>query len=178
MSVWIDVIISPTLDRRANGRIREHWFTVPAAPGWQSSEVSETRAVETIIETLGLEPHPEGGWYREAFRDDASSAIWFLLRSGERSHWHRVHGSAEVWHHYAGDPLRLSVAGEGDVTRTLVLGVDLTAGDRPQIVVPAGAWQAAEPIDDGARGYTLVGCTVAPPFRFEAFELAPKGWSP
>ena len=133
---------------------------------------------DAVIDVLELAPHPEGGWYRQSFRDDASSAIWFLLRAGERSHWHRVHGSAEVWHLYAGDPLRLTVAEGGGQPTSAVLGTDLAAGERPQLVVPPGVWQAAEPVDGGALGYTLVGCTVAPPFRFESFELAPEGWSP
>lgn len=132
---------------------------------------------EAIIDTLGLEPHPEGGWYRQTYRDEASSAIWFLLRPHERSHWHRVHGSAEVWHHYAGDPLEVSHERDGQVVVER-LGADLAAGDRPQVVVPPGAWQAAAPAGGGVLGYTLVGCTVAPPFRFEAFELAPEGWQP
>ena len=132
---------------------------------------------QTIVDTLGLEHHPEGGWYRQTYRDDASSAIWFLLRAGERSHWHRVHGSAEIWHHYRGDPLLLSIERDGQVV-TERLGADLGAGERPQLVVPPDAWQSTEPVLGGSHGYTLVGCTVAPPFRFENFELAPEGWAP
>ena len=132
---------------------------------------------DSVIEMLGLERHPEGGWYRETYRDEASSAIWFMLRSGDRSHWHRVHGSAEMWHHYAGDPLRLSFERDGDVV-TERLGGDLAAGERPQLVVPPDAWQSAEPVAGSDARFTLVGCTVAPPFRFEAFELAPEGWAP
>jgi hypothetical protein len=132
---------------------------------------------QMVVDTLGLEPHPEGGWYRQTYRDEASSAIWFLLKVGERSHWHRVHGSAEIWHHYAGDPLTLSFERDGHVAAHR-LGADLVAGERPQLVVPASAWQSAEPVAGGTYGYTLVGCTVAPPFHFENFELAPEGWSP
>jgi predicted cupin superfamily sugar epimerase len=132
---------------------------------------------DEIIDVLGLQPHPEGGWFAETWRDDtlprgAGTAIYFLLREGERSHWHRV-DAAETWHHYAGAPLALSVAADAAVTTT-VLGTDLGAGERPQATVPAGAWQAAE--TTGA--FTLVGCTVAPAFRFEGFELAPPGWEP
>ena len=106
-----------------------------------------------------------------------SSAIWFLLRAGERSRWHRVVGSSEVWHHYLGDGVVLSVSLDG-TTSSAVLGDDLAAGDRPQLVVPAGAWQRAEPVAGGGHGYVLVGCTVSPPFRFDSFELAPGGWEP
>jgi predicted cupin superfamily sugar epimerase len=132
---------------------------------------------DPIIELLGLEPHPESGWYRETYRDEASSAIWFLLRSGERSNWHRVRGSSEIWHHYRGDPIALSFERDGRVV-TEQLGPDLANGERPQLVVPPDAWQSAEPAPGRPHGYTLVGCTVAPPFRFETFELAPEGWEP
>lgn len=140
---------------------------------------------DEIIETLQLEPHPEGGYYRQTFRDTAggarghSTAIYYLLRAGERSHWHRVRDAAEVWHFYAGDPLvlRMSVDGgaaEGGAVRETVLGPDLVAGQRPQAVVPADVWQSAE-----SRGaFTLVGCTVAPGFEFAAFEMAPPDWTP
>jgi uncharacterized protein len=104
----------------------------------------------------------------------ASTAIYFLLAAGERSHWHRV-DAVEVWHFYAGAPLALEIArSEKDTVERLVLGNTLTAGERPQIVVPARAWQAAESLGD----WTLVGCTVAPGFEFPGFELAPKGWRP
>lgn len=132
-----------------------------------------------IIRLLDLKPHPEGGHFRETFRDAAtvngraaSTAIYFLLRRGERSHWHRV-DAAEAWHFHAGAPLRLSINAAG-ATRTVTLGSDLVAGERPQAVVPARAWQAAESLGD----WTLVGCTVAPGFDFAGFELAPPGFSP
>lgn len=134
---------------------------------------------QTIIQLLGLEPHPEGGHFRETFRDPraeggraASTAIYFLLARGERSHWHRV-DAAEVWHWYAGAPLSLAI-NEGGATTLLRLGADLLAGERPQAVVPAGAWQSAESL--GA--WTLVGATVAPGFEFAGFELAAPGWTP
>jgi predicted cupin superfamily sugar epimerase len=132
---------------------------------------------DEIIDVLGLQPHPEGGWFAETWRDDtpprgAGTAIYFLLRAGERSHWHRI-DAAETWHHYTGAPLELSIAHAGAVTTT-VLGTDLTAGQRPQATVPAGAWQAAATTGE----LTLVGCTVAPAFRYEGFELAPPGWEP
>ncbi|MFD2181261.1 cupin domain-containing protein [Rhodoplanes azumiensis] len=134
-----------------------------------------------VIALLGLQPHPEGGHYRETFRDPvevapgraASTAIYFLLAKGERSHWHRV-DAAEAWHWHAGAPLALDIAPAGEAPRTVRLGPDLVAGERPQAVVPAGAWQAAESLGD----WTLVGCTVAPGFLFETFELAPPGFSP
>ncbi len=131
---------------------------------------------EGIIAALGLEPHPEGGHYRETFRDPASNAgrahgtaIYYLLRKGERSRWHRV-DAAEIWHHYAGAPLELRIEAEESV----ILGKDLAAGERPQAVVPAGVWQAARPLGD----WVLAGCTVAPGFQFERFELAPEGFEP
>ena len=134
---------------------------------------------EAVIALLELQPHPEGGFFRETFRETAadggrgaSTAIYFLLRAGERSHWHKVDAS-EVWHWHAGAPLRLSIA-DGADRRDLRLGPDLAAGERPQGVVPPFAWQAAETL--GA--WTLVGCTVAPAFDFAGFELAPPGWEP
>jgi len=136
-----------------------------------------TTDAESIISLLGLEPHPEGGWYAQTYRDAASTAIYFLLPTGQRSHWHRVHGAAEVWHHYAGDPLRLSISTDAVTVGAVTVGPDLAAGHRPQAVVPPGAWQAAEPVA-GAHGYVLVGCTVSPPFTFDVFELAPPDWAP
>jgi uncharacterized protein len=129
---------------------------------------------------LRLEPHPEGGHYRETFRDSrqgesgraVSTAIYFLLRQGEVSRWHRV-DAAEIWHWYAGAPLKLSIAEAGRRTE-LTLGSGLAAGERPQAVVPAHAWQQAESL--GA--WTLMGCTVAPGFDFAGFELAPAGFEP
>jgi hypothetical protein len=134
-----------------------------------------------IVALLGLAPHPEGGFYRETFRDPrmlpdgraASTAIYFLLRAGEISRWHRV-DAAEAWHWYAGAPLALDLAETGMARRRLVLGSDLAAGERPQHVVPAGAWQSARSL--GA--WTLVGCTVAPGFTFAGFELASDDFEP
>jgi predicted cupin superfamily sugar epimerase len=133
-----------------------------------------------IIASLDLKPHPEGGHYRETFRDPAidadgrsrSTTIYFLLARGERSHWHRI-DAAEVWHYYAGDALTLRIA-DHDGTRSITLGPDIAAGEVPQAIVPAYAWQAAESAGD----WTLVGCTVAPGFDFATFELAPKHWAP
>ena len=133
-----------------------------------------------IIARLDLKPHPEGGHYRETFRDESvdaegrsrSTAIYFLLARGERSHWHRV-DAVETWHYYAGASLTLRIADESG-ERSVALGADLAAGEIPQAVVPAYARQAAESTGD----WTLVGCTVAPGFEFAKFELAPKGWEP
>jgi len=132
-----------------------------------------------VIRRLALKPHPEGGHFRETFRDTrlidgraASTAIYFLLARGERSHWHRI-DAVEIWHWYAGAPLKLSVAIEGK-TGTRTLGPDIVAGQKPQAIVPAGVWQAAETLGD----WTLCGCTVAPGFDFKFFEMAPKDWSP
>jgi predicted cupin superfamily sugar epimerase len=142
--------------------------------------MAERLSASDIIARLDLKPHPEGGHYRETFRDkqaDAdgrarSTAIYFLLRRGERSHWHRI-DAVEVWHFYAGDALTLQIA-EGGAARSVRLGPDLASGEIPQATVPAQAWQAAESTGD----WTLVGCTVAPGFDFSTFELAPKGWTP
>lgn len=135
---------------------------------------------ERIIRHLELQPHPEGGWFRQTFRDGGtvngraySTAIYFLLKADEASHWHRV-DAVETWHFYRGAPLRLSLAEDGSAVVHHVLGSDLMAGQHPQVVVPKGAWQAARTL--GA--YTLLGCTVAPGFEFSGLELAPPGWSP
>lgn len=131
-------------------------------------------SADEIIALLELERHPEGGWFRQTFRDDAaggraySTLIYYLLEAGDRSAWHRV-DSAEVWHWYAGAPLELRVG-----RAAIALGNDLSAGQRPQGVVPRGAWQSARSLGD----WTLVGCTVAPGFEFAQFELAPPGWEP
>jgi uncharacterized protein len=142
--------------------------------------MGEMPTAADIIARLELKPHPEGGYYRETFRDsrlDAhgrslSTAIYFLLARGERAHWHRI-DAVEIWHYYAGSALNLQIADDRD-KRSVRLGPDLAAGDVPQAVVPAHAWQAAESTGD----WTLVGCTVAPGFDFAEFELAPKGWGP
>ena len=137
---------------------------------------------DAIIAALGLRQHPEGGLYLETWRASApdgerpsGTAIYYLLRAGERSHWHRV-DAAEAWHFYAGDPLALSIApGSGHLpAQRYVLGPDVTTGQRPQVIVPPGDWQWAE----STGAWTLVGCTVSPGFRFEGFELAPPGWEP
>jgi uncharacterized protein len=137
-------------------------------------------AVE-IIERLGMRPHPEGGHYAETWRGAPNpdgravgTAIHFLLRAGERSHWHRVDAD-EIWLFHAGAPLRLSIAVDGESEpEHHLLGVDLAAGQRPQLLVPAGAWQAAESLGD----HTLVSCTVAPGFEFDGFVLADPDWRP
>ena len=136
---------------------------------------------ETIIAALQLVPHPEGGWYHETFRAAAGmeersavSAIYYLLRAGELSRWHRI-DATEIWHWYAGAPLLLGLAGDGGgPAQRLRLGSNIGAGERPQAVVAPGVWQSATSL--GA--WTLVGCTVAPAFDFAGFELAPHGWSP
>ena len=134
-----------------------------------------------IIARLELRPHPEGGHYRETFRDQridgqgraCATAIYFLLRRDAPSHWHRI-DATEIWHYYAGSPLTLRIAHEGCAPHLLRLGPDVAAGERPQAIVPASAWQAAESTGD----WTLVGCTVAPAFEFAKFEMAPKDWEP
>jgi predicted cupin superfamily sugar epimerase len=135
---------------------------------------------DEIIRLLDLKPHPEGGWFRETFRDRSNAAgrahgtaIYYLLKAGERSHWHRV-DAAETWHWYAGGPLDLELSPDGSLLEVHRLGIDLASGERPQVTVPAGHWQAAAT----AGAFTLVGCTVAPGFEFAGFEMAEKGWSP
>ena len=136
--------------------------------------------VAEIIKLLELQPHPEGGHFCQTFCDTqmiddkrpASTAIYFLLARGEHSHWHRV-DAAEGWHWYAGAPLRLTIVKAGK-ERILTLGADLRAGQQPQAIVPAHAWQSADTFGD----WTLVGCTVAPGFEWSGFELAPVGWTP
>jgi uncharacterized protein len=135
---------------------------------------------DEMIRALDLAPHPEGGHFREIFRDQPESggrgaltSIYFLLAAGERSHWHAV-DAVEVWHYHAGSPLDLSVSPDGTRIETIRLGTDIVGGQRPQGIVPPGAWQAAQSLGD----WTLVGCTVAPAFEFAGFRLAPPGWQP
>jgi len=133
---------------------------------------------DDIIKKLDLAPHPEGGWYRQTWvaKDGpraSGTCIYFLLKEGERSHWHRV-DAAEIWHFYAGTPLRLGIAEtEEGPANWQMLGPALDTGQVPQILVPPHHWQAAEATD----GWGLVGCTVSPGFQFEGFELAPKGFN-
>jgi predicted cupin superfamily sugar epimerase len=134
---------------------------------------------DDVIRLLALKPHPEGGYFRETFRDGAgsdgrsrSTAIYYLLKAGEVSRWHRV-DAVEVWHWYAGAPLELKIH-DGSRLQTVVLGSDLIKGQVPQAIVPLGQWQSARSL--GA--YSLIGCTVAPGFEFSGFELAPAGWGP
>jgi len=135
---------------------------------------------DEVIRALELQPHPEGGWYRETWRAPttagrrpSSTGIHFLLRAGERSHWHRVDGD-EIWLHHAGAPLLLSTADADSTVVDRTLGGDVTSGQHPQLVVPAGHWQAAESLGE----WTLVSCVVVPGFSFDGFELAPAGWEP
>jgi predicted cupin superfamily sugar epimerase len=142
---------------------------------------AQSLSADDVIRLLDLKPHPEGGHFRETFRDSrhvegsraASTAIYFLLARGERSHWHRV-DAVEAWHWYAGAPLMVQISSaEGPIER-VTLGADLAVGQRPQAAVPAHAWQSAETLGE----WTLCGCTVAPGFEFAGFELAPEGWTP
>ena len=134
----------------------------------------------SVIAALGHARHPEGGWYRETWRDQpadgtrgAGTAILFLLAAGEHSHWHRV-DAAELWLWHAGGPLVLTLSPDGHDAEAQLLGPDLSAHQLPQRLVPAGWWQTAETLGR----WTLVSCTVCPAFRFEAFELAPPDWRP
>jgi predicted cupin superfamily sugar epimerase len=141
-----------------------------------------TLSAADVIRLLDLRPHPEGGHFRETFRDQltvnggraASTVIYFLLARGERSRWHRI-DTVEVWLYHAGAPLALEiVASEASPVERLTLGPDLTSGARPQAIVPAHAWQSAQSLGD----WTLASCTVAPGFEFRGFEVAPEGWAP
>jgi uncharacterized protein len=136
--------------------------------------------VKEIVRLLGMARHPEGGWYAETFRAgpgadgrSAGTLIYYLLEAGDVSAWHRVDAD-EMWLWHAGGPLALTISEDGGAARSLHLGPDLRAGQRPQGVVPKGAWQTAESL--GA--YTLVSCAVAPGFEFSGFELAPRDWRP
>jgi predicted cupin superfamily sugar epimerase len=142
-----------------------------------------TLTATQIIETLSMQPHPEGGHFVETFRDSNQTdgnarspctAIYYLLQAGEVSAWHRVTDASEIWHWYAGGPLTLRTSPDGEQAGEIRLGPDIPAGERPQAVVEAGHWQSAEPL--GA--WTLVGCTVAPGFEFASFEMAPADWQP
>jgi predicted cupin superfamily sugar epimerase len=133
-----------------------------------------------LISALGMRPHPEGGHYAETWRGSdrgdgrsSASAIYFLLQAGERSHWHRVDAD-EIWLFHTGQPLELRTAPHSGAVTTVTLGPDVGAGHVPHAVVPANAWQAAQPLGD----FTLVSCVVAPGFEFAGFELAPPGWEP
>jgi uncharacterized protein len=134
-----------------------------------------------VIDALGMQAHPEGGWYAETWRADsdegarpAGSAILYLLAAGERSHWHRL-DAGEVWQYSAGDPLELRIWADGDVAVTTVrLGGDVTTGSSAQCVIPVGAWQTARSLGR----WTLVGCFMAPSFDFAGFDLAPPDWEP
>lgn len=144
-----------------------------------STEPGSPGTARDIIERHGLTPHPEGGWFAETWRGPAGpdgraigTAILFLLRAGERSHWHRV-DATEIWHHHTGGPLRLTVVTDADEHSSTIIG-DAAAGHDPMSVVPANAWQSAEPLGE----FALVGCTVTPGFRFDGFELAPPDWAP
>jgi len=141
----------------------------------------EAETAERIIALLGLEPHPEGGFFRQTFQDPLtdpsgrahSTLIYFLLPKGSISAWHRI-DAVETWHYYAGAPLTLRLwSGKGPI-ETLTLGANLFSGERPQGIVPKDCWQSAQSLGD----WTLVGCGVAPGFLYSGFELAPKGWEP
>ncbi|HEX3754833.1 MAG TPA: cupin domain-containing protein [Rhizomicrobium sp.] len=131
--------------------------------------------VDRLIAVLALMPHPEGGHYRQTWRDLSgggerghSTLIYFLLKAGEVSRWHRI-DAGEVWHFYRGAPLALKIGRE-----TRILGPTIEHGEEPQLIVPPREWQSARSL--GA--YTLVGCTVAPGFDFSTFEMAPEGFEP
>lgn len=135
---------------------------------------------QDIIKRLTLEPHPEGGWYRRTWPDGPpgrarpkETAIYYLLEAGQVSRWHRIDGT-EIWHHYAGAPIALRLSPDGLAVASHVLGPDIAHGHRPQVVVPAKAWQTARTLG----GWALVGCTVTPGFTWETFELAPPHWEP
>ncbi len=143
--------------------------------------VSASLTAAKVVDLLKMQPHPEGGYYVETFRDEvtdregraASTLIYFLLPEGVLSRWHKV-DAVETWHWYAGAPLELSISSDGDRKQVLTLGNDLVSGARPQGIVPRHGWQQARSL--GA--WTLVGCTVAPGFQFAGFKMAPEGWEP
>ena len=134
-------------------------------------------SADAIIAKLGLSPHPEGGHYRQTWVADndgrpTGTCIYFLLKAGERSHWHTVDAS-EIWLYHAGAPLTLSIAAtDAGPARDHTLGPDVLHGESPQIIVPTGHWQSARSTGE----YTLVSCTVSPGFDFAGFHLAPPGF--
>jgi predicted cupin superfamily sugar epimerase len=138
-----------------------------------------------LIEQLGLAAHPEGGWYKETWRGEpgpdgraGGTAIIFLLRAGEASHWHRV-DAAELWIWQAGDPVELRLAaGDAGPVRSAILGNDVGAGQALQGLVAPHEWQAARPYGVPVHGYSLVSCVVVPGFDFGGFTLAAPGWEP
>jgi hypothetical protein len=142
-------------------------------------------SAHSLIEQLGLAAHPEGGWYRETWRGAAGpngraqgTAIIFLLRTGEASHWHTV-DAAELWLWQAGDPVELRLAAsDAGPARSVILGADVGAGQQLQGLVAPGEWQAARPYGAAVHGYSLVSCVVVPGFDFAGFTLAPPGWEP
>lgn len=153
---------------------------VTRSPRYETSP--ESFSADDIILLLDLAPHPEGGFFRETFRDSVttghgnraiSTAIYFLLRDGEQSRWHTV-DAVEIWHHYAGASLALEIASPNGCAERYQLGLNFRAGERPQVVVPRGHWQRAMSQGD----WTLVGCTVAPGFEFAGFHLAPNDFEP
>jgi len=140
---------------------------------------------DELIEALDLAPHPEGGWYRETWRAEAAegeraaaSAVLYIIRPEERSHWNKV-DAHEIWLWHSGDPIDVSVAeSNAGPTQTVRLGGRVTEGEQPQLIIPAGQWQSADPAPGGAAGYTLISCIVAPAFEFDGFEIAPEGGAP
>lgn len=147
-------------------------------------EKFQISCAKDIIAKLDLQPHPEGGWYRETWRAPAADGerasatlIHFLLESGQSSHWHTV-DAAEIWLWHAGNPLNLGVSGpsSGEV-ENIILGGDIAAGQQAQVVIAPGHWQAARPLE-GPFDFTLVSCVVSPGFEFSGFTLAPPGWQP
>jgi len=144
--------------------------------------------IETIIKTLGLSPHPEGGYFKETYRstgliktDSLNNAyngsrnygtcIYFLLTSGNFSALHRIKQD-EIWHYYDGACIRLHVINEQGEYANHLIGKDIANGERPQLVVPGGCWFGAEVV--GEDSYSLVGCTVSPGFSFDDFEMKPR----
>lgn len=149
-------------------------------PAQEPAKETGHDTAQEIVALLGLERHPEGGWFRETWRAEAAegeraagTAIYFLLEEGQNSHWHRVDAD-EIWHWHAGAPLALSLSEDGSGVSERRLGPSLFEGERPQVVIPKGWWQSARPLG----GWTLVGCTVSPGFEFSGFELAPPDWRP
>ena len=139
---------------------------------------------DQLIHALELAPHPEGGWYRETWRAEANpgeraaaSAVYYVLTPGQKSQWNWV-DAEEIWLWHAGDPIDVSIAAsDSEQLRTVRLGGRVTEGEQPQLIVPRGHWQAAEPVE-GEAGFTFISCIVAPAFEFSGFELAEAGWAP
>ena len=128
---------------------------------------------DKIIEKLKMIPHPEGGYFKESYRNENVSLIYYLLKKNEKSHWHRLTKN-EILHFYNGDPLKLLISKDGKNIEKIILNNKINNDQIFHYIVKAGTWFSMESQGE----YSLIGCTVAPSFDYDDFELAPKNWKP